>query len=87
MREARNPSISVSIDAAPAPADYSALDEARRAERLGYDALRRGNVGEAERQYGHAARLYEAVSRRGGGEGKQAQEGLETCRRVLGTLR
>jgi hypothetical protein len=62
------------------------IDEAYRMHRLGSEAARRRSPQEASRYYAEAARLYEAVAARGGGEAASAREGLEVCRRALAAL-
>lgn len=79
-----NPGISVRIEQ---NAGYSPLADAQRAERLGFQALRKRDREEARRQYTNALRLYSAVVDQGGSGSRQAQEGLETCRKVLASLR
>lgn len=63
------------------------LEDARRAHRMGMEAFRRGNGVDAQRYLTYAARVYENEARRGGAGAREAQQGLELCRRALGQIR
>jgi hypothetical protein len=66
---------------------YSPLGDAQRAERLGFQALRKRDREEARRQYTNALRLYTVVVEQGGSGSRQAKEGAEACRKVLASFR
>ena len=80
------PTLTISITPSPGSEDPG-LEEARRAERRGREAQRRGDRTGAIRHYTQAARLFEPLAKRPGVEGQQAREALEACRRALASLR
>jgi hypothetical protein len=63
-----------------------ALEEGRRLETAGRQALMRMDVAEAARLFGAAQRVYETVARRGGPEAGPARQGAENCREALAVL-
>jgi hypothetical protein len=65
----------------------SPLGSARRTERQAFAAMRRGDSSEAARLFRTAEQQYQGVAARGGSGARQAEEGLEACRRVLDRLR